>query len=109
MKKPKDHEFAGKRKREFGSGIDREPDSGVLFSNNQKTKRGAPDYRGELKVNPKFFNELIDEGGLVKLSGWLKKTKAGELIVLQISRWKPGDPVRGETRNDDDDAFEIPE
>jgi len=52
--------------------------TGVLLSNRFKKTAGAPDWRGELKVERAYA-----AGETIKLAAWTKETSAGALISLK--------------------------
>lgn len=57
-----------------------QPNKGVLFTNSYKKAPSQPDWRGEY---------ILDDGTVIKLSGWSKSTPKGDLISLALDNYKP--------------------
>lgn len=55
------------------------PGKGVLYTNSYKKQPGHPDFRGDL---------MLQDGTVVKLSGWTKSTPYGNLISLAEDTYK---------------------
>lgn len=74
------------------AGMDRE--GGALFANNRKNSQGAPDYRGELRLNAETLanlNEQIKNGvqfPAIEISGW-KKTSNNGTVFISMAGKKP--------------------
>lgn len=57
------------------------PGSGVLFTNRNKTNPRAPDFKGELHIP-----EGVVPGSTIKIAGWKRTTKIGDLISLAVDK-----------------------
>ena len=57
---------------------ERQPGTGVLLTNRYKKTAGAPDWRGELKLDRSYA-----AGETVKLAAWTKETAGGALISIK--------------------------
>ena len=79
-------------------------DSGVLLAATSKRSEKAPDYFGEIVIDLSNKTKLEKQGDLliVKLSGWKKKSKAGNTFLsLAVDRFVPKN--QGEPKNDMDE------
>jgi hypothetical protein len=81
---------------------ERNPGTGVLYTNRKKKSAAHPDWVGELKVSRDYV-----AGETLKISAWTKDTTGGVLISLKEDNWQP--PVGGNNnptpskRKDDDE------
>jgi len=67
---------------------DRQPGTGVLFSNSRKTEGSSgPDWKGEMKLERDYA-----AGETVKIAAWTKQSAKGPLISLKEDNWQP-DPA----------------
>jgi len=79
-------------------------DSGVLLAATSKRSEKAPDYFGEIVIDLSNKTKLDRQGDLliVKLSGWKKKSKAGNTFLsLAVDRFVPKN--QSEPKNDFDE------
>ena len=68
--------------------MDRQPGTGVLFSNTKKGEGGkGPDWKGEIMLERDYA-----AGEIVKLAAWTKQSARGALISIKEDNWKP-DPA----------------
>lgn len=70
--------------------FEQKPNSGALFTNDQKKSDNHPDWRGDIHVDKTFLIEQMDKssGSLVKLSvsAWSKTAKSGkDYLSLSVS------------------------
>lgn len=70
--------------------FEQKPNSGALFTNDQKKSENHPDWRGDIHVDKTFLIEQMDKssGALVKLSisAWSKTAKSGkDYLSLSVS------------------------
>jgi|CryBogDrversion2_7_1035282.scaffolds.fasta_scaffold04636_5 hypothetical protein len=74
------------------------PQTGALFINKIKKHPKAPDYQGDLLIDPK---QMTLENGLmkIKLGGWKKTTSKGIVFLsLAVDTYKPKE--QSQPRND---------
>jgi hypothetical protein len=79
------------------------PGQGTLFQVKNKKHEKAPDWDGYI-----IADRTYQHGEQIKIAGWVKRGKWGELFSLKINNWKPGDtpaPAREVARADDDVPF----
>jgi len=66
------------------------PPSGVLFTNNRKSKETQPDYTGSLELSDEVVNDLVDQisRGITKpklsLAGWKKVSQKNGATYLSL-------------------------
>lgn len=66
------------------------PPSGVLFTNNRKSKETQPDYTGSLELSDEVVNDLVDQisRGITKpklsLAGWKKVSQKNGTTYLSL-------------------------
>lgn len=63
---------------------ERQPGSGVLFTNAKNGRAGAPDWKGELKLERSYA-----AGETVKIAAWTKEHAKGVLISLKEDNFQP--------------------
>ena len=88
------------------------PQTGALFANTDKKHPKAPDYQGDLVVDPKQMK--LENNGLmkIKLGGWKTKseTTGKTYLSLRVDTWEPTQqsvqPSQNysQVENDDDDV-----
>jgi len=68
------------------------PNSGVLWTANNKKHEKAPDHYGDINIDKDLLQELIanSTGQLVqvKLDGWVKEGRNGNFISLKVNTYK---------------------
>tara|TARA_R110000851_G_scaffold48347_3_gene116925 strand:+ start:206 stop:496 length:291 start_codon:yes stop_codon:yes gene_type:complete len=65
------------------------PNTGVLFVKKIKNSDASPDFDGNFSVKVSDL-EVVDGEATFKLSGWKKKSKAGNTYIsLAVNFWKP--------------------
>ena len=70
--------------------MDRQPGTGVLFSNTKKGEGGkGPDWKGEIMVERDYA-----AGEIVKIAAWTKQSARGPLISMKEDNWKPSPEYR---------------
>ena len=87
--------------------MDKKLDNGVLMAVKSKKSEKAPDYFGEITINVDDLTNIEKHGDVytVKLSGWKKRSKSGDVYLsLSVNRWVPKSSPK---RNDDFDE-EVP-
>jgi hypothetical protein len=83
-------------------------DSGVLLAATSKRSEKAPDYFGEIVIDLSNKTKLDKQGDLliVKLSGWKKKSKAGNTFLsLAVDRFVPKNQAEPKNDMDEDIPF----
>jgi hypothetical protein len=83
-------------------------DSGVLLAATSKRSEKAPDYFGEIVIDLSNKTKLEKQGDLliVKLSGWKKKSKAGNTFLsLAVDRFVPKNQAEPKNDVDEDIPF----
>jgi len=66
------------------------PQTGALFANTVKKHPKAPDYQGDLVVDPKMMK--LEKNGLmkIKLGGWKTRASSGKTFLsLRVDTWEP--------------------
>ena len=91
------------------SNFEHKADSGRLMATQSKRTEKSPDYWGEIAINLKDMTKIKVENGLhiVKLSGWKKKSKAGQVYLsLAVDRFVPrGEEPQSHPSDDEDVPF----
>ena len=65
------------------------PNTGVLFVKKIKNSDASPDFDGNFSVKVSDL-DVVDGEATFNLSGWKKKSKAGNTYIsLAINFWKP--------------------
>jgi hypothetical protein len=83
-------------------------DSGILLAATSKRSEKAPDYFGEIVIDLSNKTKLDKQGDLliVKLSGWKKKSKAGNTFLsLAVDRFVPKNQAEPKNDMDEDIPF----
>ena len=83
-------------------------DSGILLAATSKRSEKAPDYFGEIVIDLSNKTKLDKQGDLliVKLSGWKKKSKAGNTFLsLAVDRFVPKNQAEPKNDMDEDVPF----
>ena len=83
-------------------------DSGVLLAATSKRSEKAPDYFGEIVIDLSNKTKLEKQGDLliVKLSGWKRKSKAGNTFLsLAVDRFVPKNQAEPKNDFDEDIPF----
>jgi hypothetical protein len=83
-------------------------DSGILLAATSKRSEKAPDYFGEIVIDLSNKTKLEKQGDLliVKLSGWKKKSKAGNTFLsLAVDRFVPKNQAEPKNDVDEDIPF----
>ena len=83
-------------------------DSGVLLAATSKRSEKAPDYFGEIVIDLSNKTKLEKQGDLliVKLSGWKKKSKAGNTFLsIAVDRFVPKNQAEPKNDVDEDIPF----
>jgi Zn-dependent M28 family amino/carboxypeptidase len=84
------------------------PDSGALLAVTSKRSEKSPDYFGEIVIDLSNKTKLDKQGDLliVKLSGWKKKSKAGNTFLsLAVDRFVPKNQAEPKNDMDEDIPF----
>jgi len=63
---------------------ERKPGSGVLFTNAKNGRAGAPDWKGELRIERAYA-----AGETIKIAAWTKEHSKGVLISLKEDNFTP--------------------
>jgi hypothetical protein len=63
---------------------ERTPGSGVLFTNAKNGRAGAPDWKGELRIERAYA-----AGETIKIAAWTKEHSKGVLISLKEDNFRP--------------------
>jgi hypothetical protein len=83
-------------------------DSGVLLAVTSKRSEKSPDYFGEIVIDLANKTKLEKQGDLliVKLSGWKKKSKAGNTFLsIAVDRFVPKNQAEPKNDVDEDIPF----
>ncbi len=84
------------------------PDSGALLAVTSKRSEKSPDYFGEIVIDLANKTKLEKQGDLliVKLSGWKKKSKAGNTFLsIAVDRFIPKNQAEPKNDLDEDIPF----
>lgn len=85
---------------------ERQPGTGVLFSQTNPEGSNRPNWKGEI-----MLAEDAKAGDTIKISAWTKQSGKGPLISIKQDTWKPDpnykanqNPVPSKSLDDSDDV-----
>jgi hypothetical protein len=85
------------------------PNTGGLWKTKEKKYDKSPDMWGELKLDPDFLRQLIDESNglvVIKLGAWKKTAASGPWLALKVDSWKPDGQQSPKHEDEDKDPWD---
>ena len=83
------------------------PNSGVLWSTNEKRHEKAPDMFGEIKIEKDLLMSLMEEAQgssevTIKINGWLGKDRnERRMVSIKIDTYKRAAPAQSQDNGKD--------
>ena len=70
------------------------PNSGALWRTKEKKHEKAPDMWGEIKFDPEYLRQMIDDSNeelvTIKIDAWKRESNAGNsFLSVKVNTWKP--------------------